>query len=379
MKFSKIAVALMAVCIFANGDGETAKEFRDICQIYNILRQPIPKPTLKVGADPTGKDGTPEDLNAATTRIFKDIKQLNVSVIQPEIAQILEDSTEQGKWQKVSTDNNKKGYFPEDDETTFEELRHLYKKTTTDPQGEAFRKQCSLPLNEREKFRVRQVFSQLWKTAIAKRKEILNRAAAIESQRRTARNAAITALYGKTFATTSADRNAPDKALSAEPTEADFPMTAATAMSTQCKPNADVEDAPGGALVSEILCLCGADTARGHTICQSTAMAAMSNNHEKEKGAENWAKLKPKCEALQPTQPNTLTAQTLTNALTRLFAHLGSNQQGTAAAPQDHAKLGKNSRSILGLHVLDNTSPPGCGSSNGVNTFNAAPHGACID
>nr|APD74552.1 variant surface glycoprotein 1125.4014 [Trypanosoma brucei] len=361
-----------------NAAGENVKEFRDMCNFYNLLKQKIPEPHL------TGADGkTTQPMQEEKKATMKLITALNITTLPTKIEAFLGQLKAQAAGADLRKEDPGKAFFGGATDDVLELILTEYRALQKGPNGDGFKKKYNVPLSPAAKDKLAKPLSRLALQAEGVANAIQSKLTAITTLRQQARQDALKALYGskKANAATAADAD-PDTEIT-QPTDAQhFPFTSA-GRETYCKPGNANDLTAGDALAGDIVCLCSggdSDSGGGNDYCTATGvntLAKITTATATSDALRNYKLLTAECEKMQLNPPIQPSGANLLAAATAVLSHLGANFMLTGTAPTTTG-FTRDSHNFLGVHVVNNANTPTCDATHDTPATTEAK-GVCID
>nr|APD75735.1 variant surface glycoprotein 1125.5693 [Trypanosoma brucei] len=187
--FAKLFLIAVLATRCAQSAGENAKEFMDLCTLYKLVTQPIPK--VEVGAGEKGENSqSPETkMNLIVDRMTK----MNLTLAPTEVTAHFKASDPATGWKALPDSHELKVYFGK--EADLDNLNKQYDELMGDG-GTDLRKVFEVPIAEDKKKRLRKPAAHLTKESEALKETFNVRLQKLNAAREQARLALITALAG---------------------------------------------------------------------------------------------------------------------------------------------------------------------------------------
>nr|AGH61237.1 variant surface glycoprotein 783 [Trypanosoma brucei] len=376
--FLQLAISLIIAKSFVHCANKNAKEFRDMCALYVLLKQTVPEPTLATGGDGEGRRTAMQAIQA----VFTDVMEINLTVAEDTVINILADDKTFPTVAEAKGTKGDKEYFHDIKEEQFKCMREANKRLSSNNKAsEKFKTTYRLPISPQRKNKLRPVFYHLVTEALRTYDTVQQAYITIQQHRRQLRKAALTALFGKKFAD-SKTANSDLQAVADEPaTGDDFPWGASAARDATCTTATADQDKAGGALATDMVCLCTSGSGSGEDLCATTGISKAGNVHTSgvnAKALQLWQEMTKLCDKLPEAQAPTISPGRLAAAATAITANFGTNYFVATGMPTGTTNKPESQRKILGAHVIANSNPPSCTGAS-LGAFGAAQKGVCIE
>nr|AGH59968.1 variant surface glycoprotein 1025 [Trypanosoma brucei] len=370
--FLELALILMFAPNFSSSAGENAKEFKDMCRLYQLFSAQVPERKIS-----TGGESTTQSVQQTVQATMTELNQLNLTVISKAVEDLLSGKAPDGGWAKLKDNTVAKTYFGAD--ADFEHIHTTYESLMSN-ENKQLRDELKIPLTELKRNKLRPLLQKLFSAAKSYETEITSQNQIYNSKRAALHKALRAALYGSKYKT---QLTAVDKSPAADPqlTTQNFPWGAKD-RDEACK-DADGKDGmAGGALATDMVCLCTIKSAGAakSDLCSTQEINGLDKIQtpgEKTNALANFNALKDKCAATKNIQNAEPTPENFLAAASNLFNHLSANSKTVTAAASQAALEGKN-RYFLGVHVFNAANPPGCDTEHN-DPLTQNSKGVCID
>nr|ARB51439.1 variant surface glycoprotein [Trypanosoma brucei] len=372
----ELIIALMALASTSDGAGENDKEFKDMCELYTMLIQPVTEPTLipQQGA-------AAQTLAQEILKIKTQIVRINLTVLEKPMSDALADKAKFDTPDKlIEQAKGVKDYFlPLDDDTRQLMLAVSREDAGPNSDGAKFAKAFRLPLAAGKKQQLQKPIANLAATAFSTLKRVQLKQQAVEQARKRAREHMLKAVYGGAYS----PGTTPAEILTAQPwpvptLAAAFPW-ANDNKDNNCKEAGESGAKSGSALATDMLCICtvtSSSTSNGFCTGFANPGNQLSGSIAPAAAEGKWKELEKLCTTFVDTAPQTPAPEQLTTAVAKIFGHLGKNLKAIASAPDQSAITGAQAN-ILGYYTLTSAAPQ-C-VSNSADATTAATKGVCID
>ncbi|SCU71562.1 Trypanosomal VSG domain/Trypanosome variant surface glycoprotein C-terminal domain containing protein, putative [Trypanosoma equiperdum] len=373
---AELSIAIFVLTRAAASDGENAKEFRDMCALYRLLKEKLTEPKLPTGSGASQTYETPQTL---MTAILQRAVKLNLTVAANDIAQALSSDKSGLDGNKLTSDPETKNIFSGITPEIAAVMLQQYRTTARGKQPDkTFVDKFNLPVAENQRSQLQPVIANLADDVLTTANELTDTTTRITKLRKDARTAMIKALYGNAYGTKleaqiTGDSDVPP------PGPADFPWAVSKTRDNNCKEASETPGDAGTSIATDITCLCLNGHTTGHTACFSPALTGstdFASAHGPTAVAPYWQQLASKCDAHTLKEPQKPTAHTLSLALSKVINAMGTNW-GTQAAPEDTTGNAGDRAAILGFYVLDAATKVAC-VTKGSGSYSAGGKGACI-
>nr|APD74554.1 variant surface glycoprotein 1125.4016 [Trypanosoma brucei] len=370
--FLELALILMFAPNFSSSAAENAKEFKDMCRLYQLFSATVPERMIG-----NGGNSEPLSLRQAIQATMKELYQLNLTVISKTVEDLLSGKEPEGGWAKLKDNTVAKTYFGAD--ADFEHIHTTYESLMSN-ENKQFRDELKIPLTELKRKKLRPLLQKLFSAAKSYEAAINSQNQIYNSKRAALHKALRAALYGSKYKALLAEA---DRKPETEPqvTTENFPWGAKD-RDEACRDADGTEGMAGGALATDMVCLCTIKS--GGTaitdLCSGsgdTKLKQIQNSGEKANALANFNALAAKCAATKNSASERPAPENLLAAAGNLFNHLSANSKTVATAATQAALTGQ-ARYFLGVHVYNGATAPTCTSDNNAPTSTAGK-GVCID
>nr|APD72625.1 variant surface glycoprotein 1125.104 [Trypanosoma brucei] len=370
--FLELALILMFAPNFSSSAAENAKEFKDMCRLYQLFSATVPERMIG-----NGGNSEPLSLRQAIQATMKELYQLNLTVISKTVEDLLSGKEPEGGWAKLKDNTVAKTYFGAD--ADFEHIHTTYKSLMYN-ENKQFRDELKIPLTELKRKKLRPLLQKLFSAAKSYEAAINSQNQIYNSKRAALHKALRAALYGSKYKALLAEADRPPETEPQVTTE-NFPWGAKDR--DQASKDADGKDGmAGGALATDMVCLCTIKSAGAakSDLCSTqeiNGLDKIQTSGEKTNALANFNALAAKCAATKSSATEETTAENLLAAAANLFNHLSANSVTVASAASQPALTGQ-ARYFLGVHVYNGATPPTCATDDNTPTTTAGK-GVCID
>nr|ARB51411.1 variant surface glycoprotein [Trypanosoma brucei] len=355
--------------------GENAKEFKDMCDLYNLMIQPVVLPKISTTDDPDGTTPT-----QALQKVVDKITKLNLTVVQKEIAEVLADKTTYPTWKEV-TDSKKDGYFPGSDAEKFAKMRADYEDINKQKAEGSFSQKYGTPLPQNRQTALRPTLANLANKALSLQTALQAVTGTQKTAATAARKRLVAALYGSDYSPANTALDNLEKPWTDKPDDATFPWKTGAGRDATCEKAAKGDKKAGNALATDIMCICLGEKAGSNTPCTASTLTTLTQLNSANANYPDiltaWTAITAECTKVAASPHATLTATALDKALTTLLSNLGQNAVATGTAPSTKTHGLDGSRAFLGIHGLKNAKA-GCSTPATAGTFSGGD-GNCID
>nr|APD72691.1 variant surface glycoprotein 1125.519 [Trypanosoma brucei] len=361
---------------------ENSKEFRDLCELFKLLRKPMP--TVTVNDQPPGKPENNVPIEQAMNGIIARIKKLNLTVLEPDKEEVLKDKNKYSELSKIK-DAKKDGYFESDNFKEVEEMRSVYGDLTKgNDDAKRFNSKFGLPLPEYRRAQLRPVFAQYMQRAIQLKQATANLIRQATTAAEQGRKAAIKALFGESYADkfTTPEQLKTTMPWTEQPETSNGPWPATGQHSDTCAGDAadGTQNKGGSCLATDIVCLCEGSNTHTINFCFTTALTGLRTAGTQAAVAGDW-KGKIHAEFIKSNSAGDpkLTARAVETQISTIFANLGKGAIISATVPNAQAHSGSVSNTILGAHGLNSGAPECGGTQSNGDVIAVASKGVCVN
>nr|APD72565.1 variant surface glycoprotein 1125.1 [Trypanosoma brucei] len=364
----KMALAIVFAASGVRAAGENAKEFRDICVLYQLLSS---KPVKHKSAN--AETSSPQQQMRA---VQSNIILLNLTTIPDDVEAILSATGKDSEWEQVSQKTPQKTYFK--DQKQFDDMKSNY-KTLIGETKKQFREDNGIPLPSAARQNLRSAMTQL-----ANKAQTVETAFEAANQqetklRRQAKKHMLAALYGEAATQAISETEDPDADFKPDLSKS-FPWTGDNTRDTECKKPTTASTGAGRALAADAICLCTKSARTTHDACLTTGDIGSDNMNgatSKTTLATLWGKITQQCDKIVPPGTSDLSAAALTTAAAAYFSAGGGNWVRAMGGNLEATATPETRQNIIGRYVIKESQPPKCTSATYTDSTQST--GICID
>nr|AGH60699.1 variant surface glycoprotein 1790 [Trypanosoma brucei] len=264
-----VALAIIFATQRAQPAKENAKEFKDMCKLYDLLSATVLDPKLE-------KRSAEDTLTSPSTRmtnIMEKIRQLNLTVLPSTVEKALRGQPPKGGGKKAKDTHEAVSYFGK--ATKLAEIVARIKTLTNDDK-DPWKGRLNLPLQETTANKLRSAVAHLVAKAEKLETEQKFLARELTDMRKEARYHAFKALYGNTgLAGHTEQQMNPYEAIPLPDDASKFPLDDSKTQTAACGTGARATNAKGEALATDFVCICVADGVALTQACTTSAKPAI--------------------------------------------------------------------------------------------------------
>nr|AGH60266.1 variant surface glycoprotein 1333 [Trypanosoma brucei] len=373
--FTKLLLIAILAARCAHSAGENAKEFMDMCTLYTLLTQPIPK--VEVAAGDKGESSQSPETKMSL--ILDRMTKMNLTLAPTAVTAHFKATDPTGGWKALPDSHELKVYFGK--EADLEQLNKRYDELMA-TSGDRLRQELKLPLSEATQRQLRKPASHIADQAQHLQQIFNGRLRKLNSARAEARKALITALAGEqTAQALTKEQQSGDAACDPEIKDKDFAWKASAQRDENCKKAGDNGATAGQTLATDVVCLFHSQAGNNNQVCTADNHAAgteIQAGHSALANANaNWKALKAKFPAQVQGHELHLTQATLSEAIAAFKSRLGQNMLASAVSLTTVAGKSVTQPTFYGVYVTAESNTVSC-TSSGFST-STANKGVCID
>nr|ARB51419.1 variant surface glycoprotein [Trypanosoma brucei] len=360
---------------------ENAQEIRNMCELYSLLTLPITAPTTR-----SADGGAEQSPQAKAADLLSEAIKLNLTAVQGAMAEALTKAANANDEKKlVEGESGAADNFKAIDSRHHKSMMQQWDKITGKAPDESFKKLYNLPLTADRKHALAPMMKRLATEALNKHAKANAQLTAMQATMRKARHHMAAAIYGPSLAQTPALAEATIDTQAKwieRATATTFPWNTGN-RDTACAPDGTATDKASAALAIDMVCICGKQDATGEEFCsvagQQISSAKTGGITSQAAAFELWQEISSKCQGLSENTPPGPTATRLRTAAAAILNLLGKNKKGkTGGSAANQNGLPETLANVLGMVVIDATTPPGCATNQAALSSNTGV-GPCID
>nr|APD72966.1 variant surface glycoprotein 1125.102 [Trypanosoma brucei] len=369
-----VALAIIFATQRAQPAKENAKEFKDMCKLYDLLSATVLDPKLE-------KRSAEDTLTSPSTRmtnIMENIRKLNLTVLPSTVEKALRGQPPEGGWEKAKDTHEAVAYFGKDAKLAEIATRI---KTLTNDDKDPWQGRLKLPLPQGTANKLRRAVAHLAAKAEELETEQKFLARELTDMQKKARYHAFKALYGSTgLGEQTEQKMNPDETIPL-PTEASkFPWDNSKTQTQTCGAGARTPNTKWEVLATDMVCICVADGMALTEACTTSAKPAIqqfSGSGYQTKALAAYTALIADCSAAISANEIDKGPTSISTAITNLYSNAGRDAIYVMGTPQQGGLVSKR-RHYLGTYAIDTGNASNCDSGD-ASPFGTASKGVCID